>query len=278
MKQISELKILSFAIDLQAYMKLRSSEDNKKTIFGIYDKTDKLDASKKLLNLLEGKDIKFTDNEISILRNGRLGNLCRKFAKKHGFTTLREFLKSLEFKNYTSKNISHNLKVDTDEYTESLSKEIKNNNYTIKDDLWENAKTMQADHSFLTKIDGLIDLSYKFCKDQIDDEIFTKTPFHKWTLMGRYESPPVMEFNVLGNFYYVSDRVPSRGELRSDNLLNIMRKNPNLNITSLIEEYPFDLICMISESQQIVIELMKTETSDNNTKLRRSIFKKYYGY
>lgn len=278
MKHISELQILSFAIDLQAYMKLRSSEDNKKTIFGRYDKTDKLNVSKKLLTLLEGGDIKFTDNEISILRNGRLGNLCRKFAKKHGFTTLREFLKSIEFKNYTSKNISHNLKVDTDEYTESLSKEIKNNNYILKDDLWKNAKAMQVDQSLLTKIDGLIDLSYKFCKDQVNDEIFTKTPFNKWTLMGRYESPPVMEFNVLGNFYYVSDRFPSRGELRSDVFLNIIKKNPNLNITSLIEEYPFDLICMISESQEMVAKLMDIKTSNNNKNLRKSIFKKYYGY
>ncbi|WP_150467678.1 hypothetical protein [Francisella sp. SYW-9] len=282
MKQLSQLDILSFAIDLQAYLTLRSSEGNKKTIFGKYNKTDKLDASKKLLALLEGKDISFTDNEISIIRNGRLGNLCRKFAKKHGFTTLREFLKSIEFKDYTSKNISHDLKVDTNKCTEFLSNEIKNNNYTIKDDLWKNAKTVQADQTFLTKINGLIDLCYKFCKDQVDDEIFTKTPFHKWTLMDRYNNPPVMEFYVLGNFYYVSDRVPSNGELRSDNFLNIMKKNPNLNITSLIEEYPFDLIFMISECQQIVTKLkemeMETKNSDKNKNLRALIFKKYYGY
>lgn len=278
MKQISELQILSFAIDLQAYMKLRSSEDNKKTIFGRYNKTDKLDASNKLLTLLEGEDIKFTDMEISILRNGRLGNFCRKFAKKHGFTTLREFLKSIEFKNYTSKNISHNLKVDTHNYTKLLSENIKNNNYINKDDVWREVRTIQDDQSFSVKIDGLIDLCYDFCKDQIGDKIFIETPFHKWTLIDRYATPPVMEFKVLENFYYVSNRLSTNGELRSDVFLNIIKKHPNMNIQSLVEECPFDLICMISESQQLISGLMTIETSDKNKILRKSIFKKYYNY
>lgn len=278
MKQLSQLDILSFAIDLQAYLKLRSSEGNKHTIFGRYDKTDKLNASNKLLGLLEGKDTNFTDNEISTIRDGRLGNLCRRFAKKHGFLTLREFLQSLEFKDYTNKNISRDLKVNIDGYTKSLSENIKNMNYKTKDNLWEEARMLQSNQSFLTKIDGLIDLTYSFCKDQVSDKVFTETPFRKWILIARYKNPDMMEFNVLGNYYYVSDREATKGELRSDNFLNIMKNKPNLNITSLIEEYPFDIICMISESQELIFNLQNFETSNKNRDLRSSIFKKYYGY
>ena len=275
---MDQLKILAFAIDIQAYMKLRSSENNKNSIFGRYNKTEKLDASNKLLKLLQGENIILSSSDISTIRDGRLGNLCRTFAKHNGFATLRDFLKSEKLKQYTKENISNNLTVDVDKYSKYLSKQIKLDGYQSKDTVWSCAHEIQNPQPLMVKIDGLLDLCIGFCKEQVSDKTFIDTPFKYWELVSTYAEPSVMEFKVLGNFYYVSNRDPTRGELRSYIFLDIIKKNPNLNISSLMDKYPFDLVCMIAQSQKICVDLASKGTSDRNRDLTKSMFKKYYQY
>jgi hypothetical protein len=279
MNQMNQLKILSFAIDIQAYMKLRSSEnDNTNSIFGWYNKTEKLDASNKLLRLLEGENIVLSGSDISIIRNGRLGDLCRAFAKNNGFATLRDFLNSAELKQYTKENISSKLTVDVDDHAKYLSSQIKHGQYATRDKFYIESKKILKDIPLMARIDGLLDLCIGFCKEQVSDKIFTDTPFKDWEFVETYATPPVMEFKVLGNFYYISNRAPSRGELRAQNFLDMIKNYPNLTISTALYDHPFDFICIMAHAQQANIDLAGKMTSSSNRILKESIFKKYYGY
>jgi hypothetical protein len=227
---------------------------------------------------LEGENIVLSSSDISIIRNGRLGDLCRAFAKNNGFATLRNFLNSAELKQYTRENISSKLAVDVDSHAKHLSSQIKSGQYATKDKLYIESKKIVKDMPLLTRVDGLLDLCIGFCKEQVSDKIFTDTPFKDWEFLGTYATPPVMEFEVLGNFYYISNRDPTRGELRGQVFLDMIKNYPNLTISTALYDHPVDFICMLANSQQATIDMADKMTSSNNKTLKASIFKKYYGY
>jgi hypothetical protein len=282
--KIPEMDMLAFAIDIQAYIKFRSlQKGDKNSIFGQHTKTEKLDAAKKLFKLLQGEIIVFSRAEISTIRNGRLGDICRMHTKKKNrYHSLSDFLIYYRTNLYSEESRIEDLSVDVNHYTGCLSNRIKAGKYDSKKIVWAEARKMSSSRTLLDRIGTCIDLHLDLCKEQISDGIFTETPFKHWKLIERLDLPPVMKFNVLGNFYYISNRKSDNGELRHDVFLDIIKNNPSLNISTLLSEYPFDLVFLLAKNQELVDKLANIQgrhgnTSKNN-QLRQSTFKKYYGY
>ena len=98
MNMLHDLDISYFIQDIENYIKIREQEGNKISFFGGYSKNDKLAVASKLLSFLKGLNVDFSNQEISILRNGRLGEICKKFAKGHGFSSVTNLFCSDNFK------------------------------------------------------------------------------------------------------------------------------------------------------------------------------------
>ena len=86
---LSLIGMVKFAIELQLYIFIRNSrpEHKKRSFFKGYSKTQKINAAKNLLSILEGQSYTYPISKtgINALLDGSLGVLCLKNTKLLGF-------------------------------------------------------------------------------------------------------------------------------------------------------------------------------------------------
>ena len=108
--------LLKLKSKILGYILIREKENKYTSIFGRYSKQEKISAAQKLLQYLEIKETRngcyFTKHEISCIRDGRLGKICREFVKKNNiFKNVRDLLDN-ENKKYIILSNNIDLKYD----------------------------------------------------------------------------------------------------------------------------------------------------------------------
>jgi len=85
-------KITKVIRQIESYIDMRTLEPRKLNWYGRYNKDNKISAAESVISHILGNN-QMPLNQIDCARQGRLGDICRFFAKEYGYRRLDTFLK-----------------------------------------------------------------------------------------------------------------------------------------------------------------------------------------
>lgn len=247
--------VVSFAFELQLYKKIRMSqgEHKKRSYFRGYSKTTKISAVNNLISILEGnKRTSLSGQDKNALRNGALGRLCSRYANLFNFRSRTEMFESKSLIQFCNSYLNQSLKFDDEDLHDDFNIKYMREEISKAYENKKNTKSYFANLPLSQRIDGIIDIKYDFCKNQLNDFIFMNTRFREWKLVKK--DADFLEFMVGSHVFYCSNRVPSTGEMRGNNLLMYMKNNPSSCMNDLADD-PTSLINYVLCSQINAVQM-----------------------